>query len=157
MNTSISDLYQIGPQFPTNDVIIAINWVGVSFISDQEKILVQISFAEIISIGCPKYSHCTFIPKLYWLGCIIHCIIFLLFFFISSITVKGALPTFVLATVRGEEFVFRSNYAKDICELVDHFSDGLKKRSQFCVALQNFKGSAQLNSCIILPSYYIFV
>lgn len=33
-----------GPEMPTNNLIIAINWTGIFFISDQEQILVLIVY-----------------------------------------------------------------------------------------------------------------
>ncbi|ODN02660.1 Myosin-VIIa [Orchesella cincta] len=48
--------------------------------------------------------------------------------------------TFTLSTVRpGEEFTFQSPNAEDIRELVDFFLDGLKRRSTFCIAMQDYK------------------
>lgn len=43
--------------------------------------------------------------------------------------------SFTLATIKGDEYTFTSNNAEDICDLVDTFLDGLRKRSKFVVAL----------------------
>ncbi|XP_053505469.1 unconventional myosin-VIIa [Ictalurus furcatus] len=43
--------------------------------------------------------------------------------------------SFTLATIKGDEYTFTSNNAEDICDLVDAFLDGLRKRSKFVVAL----------------------
>ncbi|XP_053334493.1 unconventional myosin-VIIa isoform X3 [Clarias gariepinus] len=43
--------------------------------------------------------------------------------------------SFTLATIKGDEYTFTSNNAQDICDLVDTFLDGLRKRSKFAVAL----------------------
>ena len=48
--------------------------------------------------------------------------------------------TFTLCTVRGEEFTFQSPNAEDIRDLVQFFLEGLKKRSMYVVALQDYKG-----------------
>jgi myosin-7 len=47
--------------------------------------------------------------------------------------------TFTLSTVRGEEFTFQSPNAEDIRDLVTYFLEGLKKRSKFVIALQDYK------------------
>lgn len=47
--------------------------------------------------------------------------------------------TFTLSTVRGEEFTFQSPNAEDIRDLVVYFLEGLKKRSKFVIALQDYK------------------
>lgn len=47
--------------------------------------------------------------------------------------------TFTLSTVRGEEFTFQSPNAEDIRDLVIYFLEGLKKRSSFVIALQDYK------------------
>jgi hypothetical protein len=41
--------------------------------------------------------------------------------------------------VRGEEFTFQSPNAEDIRDLVVYFLEGLKKRSRFVIALQDYK------------------
>ena len=51
--------------------------------------------------------------------------------------------TFSLSTVRGEEFTFQSPSAEDIRDLVVYFLEGLKKRSKFAIALQDYKGSSE--------------
>lgn len=57
--------------------------------------------------------------------------------------------TFSLSTIRGEEFTFQSSSAEDIRDLVVYFLEGLKKRSKFVIALQDYKptndGSSFLN------------
>jgi len=55
-------------------------------------------------------------------------------------TAKAFTQTFTLATVRGEEFTFQSPNSEDIRDLVQCFLEGLKKRSKFVVALQDYKG-----------------
>jgi len=55
-------------------------------------------------------------------------------------TAKAFTQTFTLSTVRAEEFTFQSPNSEDIRDLVQYFLDGLKKRSIFVVALQDYKG-----------------
>ena len=39
-----------GPTLPKNDVIIAVNWTGVYVVDDQEQVLLELSFPEIVSV-----------------------------------------------------------------------------------------------------------
>ena len=57
---------------------------------------------------------------------------------------------FLLTTLRGDEFVFQSPNADDICELVSFFLNGLKLRSKFLVAIQDYKsdGSNGISSLV---------
>ncbi|XP_043214510.1 myosin-VIIa-like isoform X4 [Amphibalanus amphitrite] len=67
----------------------------------------------------------------------------------SQKTNKTQQQTFTLATVRGEEFTFTSPNSEDIRDLVVYFLEGLKKRSRYVIALQDYKapgeGSSFLN------------
>lgn len=54
--------------------------------------------------------------------------------------------TFSLSTVRGEEFTFQSPNAEDIRDLVVYFLEGLKKRSKFVIALQDYKPPGEASS-----------
>lgn len=47
--------------------------------------------------------------------------------------------SFTLATVKGDEFTFTSPNAEDIRDLVVTFLEGLKKRSKYVIALQDYK------------------
>jgi len=47
--------------------------------------------------------------------------------------------SFTLATVKGDEYTFTSPNAEDIRELVVTFLEGLKKRSKYVIALQDYK------------------
>lgn len=51
--------------------------------------------------------------------------------------------TFSLSTVRGEEFTFQSPSAEDIRDLVVYFLEGLKKRSKYAIALQDYKATGE--------------
>lgn len=51
--------------------------------------------------------------------------------------------TFSLSTVRGEEFTFQSPNAEDIRDLVVYFLEGLKKRSKYVIALQDYKAPGE--------------
>lgn len=49
------------------------------------------------------------------------------------------MQNFTLTTMRDETFVFQSPNSSDICELVNFFIDGLKFRSKFLIATQDYK------------------
>lgn len=49
------------------------------------------------------------------------------------------MQNFTLTTVRDEKFVFQSPNSSDICELVNLFIEGLKVRSKFVIATQDYK------------------
>ena len=46
--------------------------------------------------------------------------------------------SFTLATVKGDEYTFTSPNAEDIRDLVVTFLEGLKKRSKYVIALQDY-------------------
>lgn len=51
--------------------------------------------------------------------------------------------SFTLATVKGDEYTFTSPNAEDIRQLVVTFLEGLKKRSKFVIALQDYKAPSK--------------
>ncbi|XP_055300601.1 myosin-VIIa isoform X1 [Sitodiplosis mosellana] len=61
----------------------------------------------------------------------------------SQKTNKVFTQTFSLSTVRAEEFTFQSPNAEDIRDLVVYFLEGLKKRSRFVIALQDYKAPGE--------------
>ena len=50
-----------------------------------------------------------------------------------------------MATVKGDEYTFTSPNAEDIRDLVVTFLEGLKKRSKYVIALQDYKAPTELN------------
>lgn len=64
-----------------------------------------------------------------------------------SRTTKVFTQTFTLSTVRAEEFTFQSPNAEDIRDLVVYFLEGLKKRSKFVIALQDYRAPGELINC----------
>lgn len=46
--------------------------------------------------------------------------------------------SFTLATVKGDEYTFTSPNAEDIRDLVVTFLEGLKKRSKYVIAIQDY-------------------
>ncbi|CAO2613753.1 Unconventional myosin-VIIa [Lemmus lemmus] len=133
-----------GPPLPKSDVIVAVNWTGVYFVDEQEQVLLELSFPEImavsssrecrilLSLGCSDLGCATCHPG--WAGltpagpCS------------SCWSCRGAkmmAPSFTLATIKGDEYTFTSSNAEDIRDLVVTFLEGLRKRSKYVVALQD--------------------
>uniref|UniRef100_A0A8C5A059 Myosin VIIAa n=1 Tax=Gadus morhua TaxID=8049 RepID=A0A8C5A059_GADMO len=96
-----------GPSLPKNDVIVAVNWTGVYFVDEQEQVLLELSFPDVMAVS---------IHRELW-------------------KLQG--QSFTLATIKGDEYTFTSNNAEDIRDLVVTFLEGLRKRSKFVVALQD--------------------
>ena len=61
--------------------------------------------------------------------------------------------SFTLATVKGDEYTFTSPNAEDIRDLVVTFLEGLKKRSKFVIALQDYKAPSK--SEVDGPNLYV--
>ncbi|CAD7673043.1 unnamed protein product [Nyctereutes procyonoides] len=133
-----------GPSLPKNDVIVAVNWTGVYFVDEQEQVLLELSFPEImavsssrecrvlLSLGCSDLGCAA--PHSGWAGltpagpcspCW------------SCRGAKLVAPSFTLATIKGDEYTFTSSNAEDIRDLVVTFLEGLRKRSKYVVALQD--------------------
>ena len=55
--------------------------------------------------------------------------------------------SFTLATVNGDEYTFTSPFAEEIRDLVVMFLEGLKKRSKYVIALQDYKAPSELILC----------
>lgn len=45
-----------GPSLPKNDVIVAVNWTGVYFVDEQEQVLLELSFPEIMAVSSSRYD-----------------------------------------------------------------------------------------------------
>ncbi|XP_077447744.1 unconventional myosin-VIIa-like isoform X2 [Stigmatopora argus] len=43
-----------GPSLPKNDVIVAVNWTGVYFVDEQEQVLLELSFPEIVAVSSSR-------------------------------------------------------------------------------------------------------
>ena len=62
---------------------------------------------------------------------------------------KAFAQTLTLTTIRSEEFTFQSPNAEDIRDLVVYFLEGLKKRSKFVIALQDYKAPGEGSSTFL--------
>jgi len=67
----------------------------------------------------------------------------LLLFLFTPRTGKMHGQSFTLATVKGDEYTFTSPNADDIRDLVVTFLEGLKKRSRYVIALQDYKAPSE--------------
>lgn len=56
-----------GPSLPKNDVIVAVNWTGVYFVDEQEQVLLELSFPEIMAVSSSRsvhpLPHCTLVQS----------------------------------------------------------------------------------------------
>ncbi|XP_055479497.1 unconventional myosin-VIIa isoform X2 [Psammomys obesus] len=133
-----------GPPFPKSDVIVAVNWTGVYFVDEQEQVLLELSFPEIMAVSSSRECRILLSLGCSDLGCATchsgwagltpagPCS--------SCWSCRGAklmAPSFTLATIKGDEYTFTSNNAEDIRDLVVTFLEGLRKRSKYVVALQD--------------------
>ncbi|XP_036894283.1 unconventional myosin-VIIa isoform X5 [Sturnira hondurensis] len=133
-----------GPNLPKNDVIVAVNWTGVYFVDEQEQVLLELSFPEIMAVSSSRECRVLLSLGCSDLGCASShsgwagltpsgpCS--------SCWSCRGAkltAPSFTLATIKGDEYTFTSSNAEDIRDLVVTFLEGLRKRSKYVVALQD--------------------
>lgn len=52
----------------------------------------------------------------------------------------------ILTTIQREEFVFQSIDAEDLANLVNFLIDGLKEKSQYVIATQDYDSTSEYNS-----------
>ncbi|XP_063242397.1 myosin-VIIa-like isoform X2 [Bacillus rossius redtenbacheri] len=97
-----------GTQLPTSHIIVAVNWTGVYFVNDEEEVILELSFPEILSVVCHKSN-------------------------------LGFAHSFTLSTVQGHEFVLQCSTADEFQDLVNYLLNGLKKRSQYVVAMKDYQ------------------
>jgi len=63
--------------------------------------------------------------------------------------------SFTLATVKGDEYTFTSPNAEDIRDLVVTFLEGLKKRSKYVIALQDYKAPSESQLPCLFFTYFM--
>jgi len=64
--------------------------------------------------------------------------------------------SFTLANVKGEEYTFTSPNAEDIRDLVVTFLEGLKTRSKYVIALQDYQApSITSGLCGLILNLYV--
>lgn len=108
-----------GPELPKNNIILAVSWTGIYFVDDEEQVLLELSFPEIMGVVYNK-------------------------------TKEGVAPVFSLSTIHGHDFTFQCVTAEDFHELVSYMLDGLKKRSRYVIALQDYSPPVDGQSVLIL-------
>lgn len=90
-------------------------------VDDDEQVLLELTYPEITNVVPVK-------PETPANG--------------NSNGIRTQSVQFSLQTIRGD-FVFRSSNAEDIQELIAFFLDGLKRKSKYCVATQDYKVKIQ--------------
>ncbi|XP_050309593.1 myosin-VIIa-like [Anthonomus grandis grandis] len=100
-----------GPTVSKKKVILAVNWTGIYIIDDQERVLVDFTFADIFFI---TFEYTNNQPKL------------------------------MFTTISKKEYVFSSPDAKNLSSLIQFIIDGLRKRSIYCVATQDYTSDVDL-------------
>ncbi|KAJ4431375.1 hypothetical protein ANN_19972 [Periplaneta americana] len=65
-------------------------------------------------------------------------------------TNPGVVPVFTLSTVEGHEFTFQCVAAEDFHDLITYILDGMKKRSRYVVALQDYRPPVDGSSVLTL-------
>ncbi|KAH9512785.1 hypothetical protein Btru_038183, partial [Bulinus truncatus] len=105
----------LGPKLSKNQALIAVNWTGVYAVDDEEQILLELSFPEILSVTVSNSKT-------------------------SDMTMRSV----ELSTINGEKYTCLSRTADSLTNLIKTFLDGLQERSKFAVALQSYN-SSQLN------------
>lgn len=93
-----------GPDMDRN-LILAINCNGVFFLNDQEEVILELSFPEILS---------------------------------TSFTKEDRVDNLYISTVQKVEFGFKCFEAKLVSQMIEFMVGGLKKRSIYAVAIQNY-------------------
>lgn len=51
--------------------------------------------------------------------------------------------SFTITTVKSEEYTFTSVNGEEICQLVNYFLDGLRKRSKYVIAMMDYQSPGQ--------------
>ena len=64
--------------------------------------------------------------------------------------------SFTLANVKGEEYTFTSPNAEDIRDLVVTFLEGLKTRSKYVIALQDYQAPSTMTGLCHLSCFFYF-
>nr|CAD7412222.1 unnamed protein product [Timema cristinae] len=96
-----------GTELPKNHVIIAVNWTGVYFVDDEEQVLLELSYLEILSITVHRSA-------------------------------QAHTHSFTMETVQGHQFVFQCVSAEEFVTLMTYMQGGLRRRSQYLVATQDY-------------------
>lgn len=108
-----------GPELTKNNLIIAVNWTGVYMVDDQEQIILELTFAEIMNV---QYERNT----------------------------DSNLHNLNIKTVLREIYVFQTPDAEEICNLITYLLNGLKKRSQFVIAVQDYRHPGEASTYLNL-------
>ena len=67
----------------------------------------------------------------------------------------GLGQSFIMTTIKGEEYTFTSANGEDIKDLVTAFLDGLRKRSKYAIAMMDYQ-SPGINNLHVMLLYYVY-
>uniref|UniRef100_A0A1L8E5D6 Putative myosin class v heavy chain n=1 Tax=Nyssomyia neivai TaxID=330878 RepID=A0A1L8E5D6_9DIPT len=95
-----------GFQCHDKNLIIAVNSSGVFILNDQEQVLVELSFTEILTV--------------------------------SQRLGENDIDELTISTIHKVEFVFQCYEANSVLEVIQFLIQGLKERSTYVVAVQNY-------------------
>ncbi|XP_017777144.1 PREDICTED: myosin-VIIa-like [Nicrophorus vespilloides] len=114
-------------------------------------------FYEVIKTSGPELPKNNMILAINWTGIYMiddqeQILMELMFSEISYISFEtnSNIPTFSLNTIRKEEYVFKSLEAKQCHDLILYIIDGLKKRSVYVVAVQDYKHPSENPSFLVI-------
>lgn len=117
---------------PKKKLIVALNWVGLLLVDDQENIMLELSFPEITELSSKRYIILYF--NLSWLA-----IAIILKFSIIYSTQHTLIQKLYLTTLQREKYEFEGTYAEELAEIVNFIIDELKKLTKYVVAVQHHK------------------
>jgi hypothetical protein len=70
---------------------------------------------------------------------------------------KSHSQNFTLSTIKGDDYTFTSSNSDDIRELVVSFLEGLKRKSRYVIALQDYNPTGKLILLIVLIIIIIII
>ncbi|XP_062547434.1 myosin-VIIa-like isoform X2 [Armigeres subalbatus] len=109
-----------GTKLPSSNVMIAVNWSGVYFVDDQEQVLVELSYPEIVQMEGDEGGDSSEVGTLY------------------------------ISTIQKEDYVFKSFEAKPLTDLVNYILRELRNRSIYAVAVRTHSSEEQTESMLSL-------
>ncbi|XP_055375629.1 myosin-VIIa-like, partial [Condylostylus longicornis] len=105
-----------GAQLITDNIIIAVNSVGIFLIDESEQVQAEYSYPEIVAVNLQESDAID-----------------------SNITINE----FSIETIQKENYTFKCFEAKDISELISSILENLKARSIYAVATNDYLNSSE--------------
>lgn len=112
-------------------------------------------FYETLQTGGPQLSKKSIIVAVNWTGVFMiddheQILLELAFPDLAHVEAQPGKETFLLRTIGGDEYAFRSPDAANVVRVVLQLLDGLKKRSVYVVAIQDYKHPGEASSFLVL-------